>query len=98
MKSLRACLLQRTSLVQAPSVRAEYNKYRLLCLQDLGIGKSFIGALVVKVLHDSTSQKIPVICFTNHQFLEDLMDIGIPSSAMVRLGGKSTDRTKPLII
>jgi hypothetical protein len=26
------------------------------------------------------------------------MDIGIPSSVMVRLGGKSTDRTKPLMI
>jgi hypothetical protein len=26
------------------------------------------------------------------------MDIGIPSSSMVRLGGKSTDRTKPLTI
>lgn len=26
------------------------------------------------------------------------MDIGIPSSAMVRLGGKSTNRTKPLMI
>ena len=82
-------------------MRAERNKYRLLRLQDLGTGKSFIGALVAKVLYDSTSQKILVICFTNHaldQFLEDLMDIGIPSSAMVRLGGKSTDRTKPLMI
>lgn len=42
-----------------------------------------------------------MVCFTNHaldQFLEDLMDIGIPSTAMVRLGGKSTDRTKPLMI
>lgn len=85
----------------APPVRAQRNKYRLLCLQDLGTGKSFIGALVSKVLHDSTSQKILVICLTNHaldQFLEDLMDIGIPSSAMVRLGGKSTERTKPLMI
>lgn len=56
---------------------------------------------MAKVLHDSTSQKILVVCFTNHaldQFLEDLMDIGIPSSAMVRLGGKSTDLTKPLMI
>lgn len=56
---------------------------------------------MAKVLHDSTSQNILVVCFTNHaldQFLEDLMDIGIPSSAMVRLGGKSTDRTKPLMI
>lgn len=38
-----------------------------------------------------------VVCFTNHaldQFLEDLLDIGIPASDMVRLGGKSTPRTK----
>lgn len=56
---------------------------------------------MAKLLHDSTSQNILVVCFTNHaldQFLEDLMDIGIPSSAMVRLGGKSTYRTKPLMI
>lgn len=56
---------------------------------------------MAKVLHDFTSQKILVVCFKNHaldQFLEDLMDIGIPSSAMVRLGGKSTTRTKPLMI
>lgn len=53
------------------------------------------------ILHDFTEQKILVICFTNHaldQFLEDLMDIGIPKTAMVRLGGKSTERTKPLMI
>lgn len=56
---------------------------------------------MAKVIHEFTSQKILVVCFTNHaldQFLEDLMDIGIPSSAMLRLGGKSTDRTKPLMI
>ena len=56
---------------------------------------------MAKVIHDFTSQTILVVCFTNHaldQFLEDLMDIGIPSTAMVRLGGKSTDRTKPLMI
>lgn len=56
---------------------------------------------MAKIVHDSTLQKILVVCFTNHaldQFLEELMDIGIPSSAMVRLGGKSTDRTKPLMI
>lgn len=82
-------------------MRAEVDKCHSQCLRELGTGKSFIGALVAKVLHDSTSQTVLVICFTNHaldQFLEDLMDIGIPSSAMVRLGGKSTDRTKPLMI
>lgn len=42
-----------------------------------------------------------MVCFTNHaidQFLEDLIDIGIPTSDMIRLGGKSTDRTKPLTL
>ena len=56
---------------------------------------------MAKVIHDFTSQKILVVCFTNHaldQFLGDLMDIGIPSTAMLRLGGKSTDRTKPLML
>jgi len=41
-----------------------------------GTGKSFIGALVAKVLHDRTNEKILVVCFTNHaldQFLEDLV-------------------------
>jgi hypothetical protein len=41
------------------------------------------------------------VCFTNHaldQFLEDLLDIGIPPSSMVRLGGKSTARTQPLMV
>ena len=40
-----------------------------------------------------------VICYTNHaldQFLEDLLDIGIPPSAMIRLGAKSTTRTQCL--
>jgi hypothetical protein len=57
--------------------------------------------LSAKGLHEYTEQKILVVCFTNHaldQFLEDLMDIGIPLSDMVRLGGKSTSRTKPLTI
>ena len=42
---------------------------------------------------------ILVICYTNHaldQFLEDLMEIGIPADDMVRLGSKSTFATKRL--
>lgn len=64
-----------------------------------GTGKSFIGALLSKVLHDHTQDKILVMCHTNHaldQFLEDLLDIGIDPSAIVRLGSKSTPRTLPL--
>ncbi|KAI0030555.1 P-loop containing nucleoside triphosphate hydrolase protein [Vararia minispora EC-137] len=81
--SLLAALQQRVSLIQGPP----------------GTGKSFIGALVAKILHDKSEQRILVCCFTNHaldQFLEDLLDVGIPQSSMVRLGGKSTPRTEPL--
>ena len=42
---------------------------------------------------------ILVICYTNHaldQFLEDLMEIGIPANDMVRLGSKSSSATKRL--
>ena len=62
-----------------------------------GTGKSFIGALIAKSIYRFTQKVILVVCFTNHaldQFLEDLLDIGIPSHTMVRLGGKSTPRTK----
>jgi hypothetical protein len=41
------------------------------------------------------------MCYTNHaldQFLEDLLDIGINSSSIVRLGSKSTPRTRPLTL
>ncbi|KXT02382.1 hypothetical protein AC578_230 [Pseudocercospora eumusae] len=82
-QSLLAGLRQSVSLIQGPP----------------GTGKSFVGALLAKALYDNTSENILVICYTNHaldQFLEDLLDIGIPSKAMVRLGSKSTARTKHL--
>ena len=64
-----------------------------------GTGKSFVGALCAKILLKRPGVKILVNCYTNHaldQFLEDLMDIGIPQSQMVRIGGKSTLRTASL--
>lgn len=66
-----------------------------------GTGKSFIGALGAKLLHDQAQKRILVVCYTNHaldQFLEDLMDIGIPSSSIVRIGGKSSARTESLYL
>ncbi|KAF7519098.1 hypothetical protein PCG10_010340 [Penicillium crustosum] len=62
-------------------------------------GKSFIGALLAKAMHDNTIDKILIMCYTNHaldQFLEDLLDIGIDPSDIVRLGSKSSQRTEPL--
>uniref|UniRef100_A0A0W0EUT7 AAA+ ATPase domain-containing protein n=1 Tax=Moniliophthora roreri TaxID=221103 RepID=A0A0W0EUT7_MONRR len=83
--SLLAALTQRVSLIQGPPRP--------------GTGKSFIGALLAKIIHDHTPQTILVVCYTNHaldQFLEDLLNIGIPDEHIVRLGGKSTPRTAPL--
>jgi hypothetical protein len=42
-----------------------------------------------------------VVCYTNHaldDILEGLLDIGIPSDTMLRLGGKSTAKTEPLLL
>ena len=68
-----------------------------------GTGKSFIGALVAKALYRHTSSKILVLSYTNHaldQYLEDLIDIGIPQDDIVRLGSafKASTRTKPLVL
>ncbi|KAL4807516.1 P-loop containing nucleoside triphosphate hydrolase protein [Aspergillus unguis] len=83
MESLLSGLIQRVSLIQGPP----------------GTGKSFVGALIAKALYCHSKETILVMCYTNHaldQFLEDLMDIGIDSSAIVRLGSKSSERTAPL--
>ncbi|KAK6434747.1 hypothetical protein LTR95_009062 [Oleoguttula sp. CCFEE 5521] len=83
LQSLLAGLRQSVSLIQGPP----------------GTGKSFIGALLSKGLVKHSSEKILVLCYTNHaldQFLESLLDIGIPADLMVRLGAKCTTRTAPL--
>lgn len=82
-RSLLAGLESCVSLIQGPP----------------GTGKSFIGALLAKAVYENTNETMLVLCFTNHaldQFLEDLLDIGIPGSAMVRLGSKSSARTEAL--
>ncbi|KAL4079908.1 P-loop containing nucleoside triphosphate hydrolase protein [Scleroderma yunnanense] len=84
-QSLLAGLNQRVSLIQGPP----------------GTGKSFIGALLAKALHDFTDQTILVVCYTNHaldQFLNDLMDIGIDSENIVRLGGRHNSAVSHLSI
>ncbi|KAI0020648.1 P-loop containing nucleoside triphosphate hydrolase protein [Xylariomycetidae sp. FL0641] len=66
-----------------------------------GTGKSFLGSQAAKCIHDHSEQRVLVISYTNHaldQFLEDLLDVGIPKEAMVRLGSKYTARTAPLLM
>ena len=85
--SLIAGLCQRNALIQGPP----------------GTGKSFIGALVAKALHMHTASKILVLSYTNHaldQYLEDLINVGIPTGDIVRLGSsfKASTATKPLVL
>jgi len=50
-------------------------------------------------MHDHSTEKILVLTYTNHaldQFLEDILDAGIPADSIVRLGSKSTSRTRAL--
>nr|GAT60754.1 predicted protein [Mycena chlorophos] len=80
--SLVAGLSQRVALIQGPP----------------GTGKSFIGSLLARI-HEKAGRRILVVCYTNHaldQFLEDIMDMGVPADKIIRLGGKSTPRTEGL--
>ena len=52
-------------------------------------------------LHLFTDKTILVVCYTNHaldDILEGLLDVGIPPDTMLRLGGKSTAKTEPLLL
>ncbi|KAK3315659.1 P-loop containing nucleoside triphosphate hydrolase protein [Apodospora peruviana] len=68
-----------------------------------GTGKSFAGAQIAKYLHEA-GLRILVISYTNHalnQFQEDLLDVGISSEKMTRVGGsksKCSDRTAQLLL
>ena len=60
-----------------------------------------MGSLIAKSILHFSDEKILVVCYTHHaldQFLEELLDLGIPDSDIVRLGSskKATIRAKPL--
>ncbi|KAI9907263.1 hypothetical protein PsorP6_016116 [Peronosclerospora sorghi] len=63
---------------------------RVACIQGLpGSGKSFLGALLTRILVEAKVSPILVVCYTNHaldQFLCHLLDCGITS--LVRIGGR----------
>ncbi|KAL3496205.1 P-loop containing nucleoside triphosphate hydrolase protein [Aspergillus germanicus] len=59
-----------------------------------GTGKSFVGALLGMALYKHSTETILVMCYTNHaldQFLEDLLDIGIDSTASLSLFAQQFD-------
>lgn len=62
----------------------------------LGTGKSFIGALLTKALHDNPESCASPTTHWTSSWGTYLLDIGIADSAIVRLGSKSSQRTEPL--
>ncbi|KAI0139324.1 P-loop containing nucleoside triphosphate hydrolase protein [Xylariaceae sp. FL1272] len=65
-----------------------------------GTGKSFVGALVAKLLLDDPSTRMLAIAYTNHaldQFMEEIMEMGVSTDIMTRLGSKYTTATKSLL-
>jgi hypothetical protein len=57
--------------------------------------------LIAKAIHGHSNETILVVCYTHHaldQFLEELLDLDIPSSDIVRLGSaaKATAKMQPL--
>ncbi|PKS09397.1 hypothetical protein jhhlp_004012 [Lomentospora prolificans] len=82
LDSLIAAFSQAVSLIQGPP----------------GTGKSYVGALFVKFAVRA-NMRVLLLSFTNHaldQFLEDLISLGLPEHAMVRLGSKSKEETASL--
>eukprot|EP00955_Chlamydomonas_euryale_P117408 366472-Chlamydomonas_euryale.AAC.3 len=57
-----------------------------------GTGKTHVGALVTDAILRRTPQRVLCVCYTNHaldQFLESLLDKGIKTSDIVRIGSQS---------
>lgn len=68
-----------------------------------GTGKSFIGAQSARCIYLHSKCRVLLLSYTNHaldQFLEDLLKVGIPREAIVRLGSKvkCTQETLPLLL
>ena len=100
-KSLVAGLQQRVSLIQGPPGEPLVLNSWSYLTASAGTGKSFIGALLAKAIHDQTAQTILVVCYTNHaldQFLGDLLEHNIPDASIVRLGGRSNQSTDHLAL
>ena len=98
-RSLIAGLTKRLSLIQGPPGEQcrLYIKNHLTILS--GTGKSFIGTILAKAMHDKTSNAILIVCYTNHaldQFLEDLIKFNIPAESIVRLGRRANQSVEHL--
>ena len=94
-------LTRRLAMIQGPPgiYIASAIPYHSLLTSSTGTGKTFTGALIAKIFHDRTDQKILVCCHTNHaldQFLDHLLGIGIPPESIIRMGRKTTSQTESL--
>lgn len=62
-----------------------------------GTGKSFLGALIILIILHFTDFQVLILTYTNHaldQFIGDLLEMGVDSTDIVRLGSKSTPATE----
>ncbi|KAL8391929.1 hypothetical protein RB599_004739 [Gaeumannomyces hyphopodioides] len=83
--SLQNALAQSVSMIQGPP----------------GTGKTFIGCRAMKAMYEHSNLRILVITYTNHALDDSLTGfkaVGIPESAMVRLGSKSTADTESMLL
>ena len=63
------------------------------CPSHAGTGKTLIGVALARALLAHRSNTLLVITYTNHaldQFLEAILDSGVSSERMLRVGGKSS--------
>uniref|UniRef100_M4BLR6 Uncharacterized protein n=1 Tax=Hyaloperonospora arabidopsidis (strain Emoy2) TaxID=559515 RepID=M4BLR6_HYAAE len=93
-QSREACetALVRYSTLERDQAKAlvEALSSRVACIQGLpGSGKSFIGAMLTRIILEAKISPILIVCYTNHaldQFLCHLLDAGI--TKLVRIGGQ----------
>ena len=98
-KSLISGLTKRVSLIQGPPGERYLVHIENRLTIPVGTGKSFIGTILAKAIHDKTSKTVLVVCYTNHaldQFLGDLLKYNIPPESIVRLGGRANQSMEHL--
>ncbi|KLU92443.1 hypothetical protein MAPG_11387 [Magnaporthiopsis poae ATCC 64411] len=66
-----------------------------------GTGKTFMGCRAMKAIYEHSDLRVLVITYTNHALDDSIAGfkaVGIPESAMVRLGSKSTPETESMLL
>ena len=68
-----------------------WRDFKVLWLLCAGCGKTYIAINIVRALLAHESNKILIVCYTNHaldQILEAILDSGLSESKALRIGGR----------